>query len=145
MIIQLETALAAFLTSRFAQLTPVVTAPARPGTSSVPMPEDRSVVIVLCGKPDHQGGGMHDVVMSLMVRSPVIKSVTPATHTAIEVGVSAAFDIQSTEILALLAEKITAALPTHTCVGYHVEGWQPGREDTAWQPTFDVKIGIDPV
>lgn len=145
MIIQLETALAAFLTARFAQLSPAVTAPVRPGTSNVPMPEDRSVVIVLCGKPDHQGGGMNDVVMSFVVRSPLIKSVTPVTHTAIEVGVSAAFDSQSTEILGLLAEKITAALPTHTCVGYHVEGWQPGREDTAWQPTFDVKIGIDPV
>lgn len=145
MIIQLETALAAFLTARFAQLSPVVTAPVRPGTSNTPPPEDRSVVIVLSGKPEHQGGGMHDVVMSFMVRSPVIKSVTPVTHAAIEAGVSAAFGIQSTEILELLAEKLTAALPTHTCVGYHVEGWQPGREDTAWQPTFDLKIGIDPV
>ena len=90
---------------------------------------------------------MHDVTMSCMVRSPVIKAVTPATHTAIEVGLSAAFEEQDqeSEILALLAQEITAALPTHTCVGCHVDGWQPGREDTAWQPTYDVKIAIDPV
>lgn len=147
MIIQIETALAAFLTARFLQLTPIVRAPVRAATSNVPMPEDRSVVICSCGKPDNQGGGMHDIVVSCAVFSPVIKTVTPATHAAIEVGLTAAFEEQAQEdaILALLAQEITAALPTHTCAGCYVEGWQPGREDTAWQPTYDVKIAIDPV
>lgn len=146
MIPQIEDALANFIRDRFAAASPVVTAPVRGSTTNQPLPEDRSVVIVLSGKPDHQGGGMYDVPVNCIVRSPAdVKGVTPSTHAALEAALAAAFGVQETEIATALATAIAAQLPQNTCCGYHVEGWQPGREDTNWLPYFEVKLGIDPV
>lgn len=145
MITQIETAIANFIAARFAAASPVVTAPVRAATSDKKMPEDRTVVVVVCGKPDHQGGGMYDVPINCIVRSPAdVKGITPASHTLVEEGVAAAFGIQEPEILAALNTAIVAQLPQNTCCGYHVQGWQPGREDTNWLPSFEVKLGIDP-
>lgn len=145
MITQIETAIAAFIAARFAAADPVVTAPVREATSNKPPPEDRTIVVVLCGKPQHQGGGMYDVPINCIVRSPAdVKGVTPATHAVVEAALAAAFGIQETEILTALNTAVVAALPSNTCIGYHVEGWQPGREDTSWLPSFEVKLGIDP-
>lgn len=146
MITQIETAIASFIAARFAAASPVVTAPVRAATSDKKMPEDRTVVIVLSGKPDHQGGGMYDVPINCIVRSPAdVKGITPASHAAVESALAAAFGLQETEITSAMAVAITAQLPQNTCCGYHVAGWQPGREDTNWLPSFEVKLGIDPV
>jgi len=146
MITQVETAVAAFLRARFAGADPAVTAPVVEATTNKPPPEDRSVVVVLCGKPDHQGGGMYDVPVNCIVRTPEgVKGVTVTSHAAVESALAAAFGVQSPEILTALTAAITAQLPQNNCCGYHVEGWQPGREDTSWVPSFQVKLGIDPV
>jgi len=146
MITQIETAVATFITARFAAASPVVTAPVREATTNKPLPEDRSIVIVMAGKPDHQGGGMYDVPVNCIVRSPAdVKGVTPASHAALEAALAAAFGVQEEEIRAALASAVTAKLPQNTCCGYHVVGWQPGKEDTNWVPYFEVKLGIDPV
>lgn len=145
MITQIETAVANFIAARFAAADPVITAPVIKATTNTPPPEDRSVVVVLCGKPDHQGGGMYDVPVNCIVRTPEgVKGVTPASHAAVEAALAAAFGVQEPEILTTLTAAITAQLPSNTCCGYHVAGWQPGREDTSWVPSFEVKLGIDP-
>lgn len=146
MITQIETALEAFITAQFAAASPVITAPVRAATGNVPMPEDRSVVVVLGGKPEHQGGGMYDVNVNCLVRSPSdVKGITPGSHAAIEAAVGEVFGVQDSDILAALSSAITAQFASHTCCGYHVVGWTPGREDTNWLPSFEVKIGLDPV
>lgn len=145
MITQIETAIAAFIAARFAAADPVVTAPVREATNNKPPPEDRTIVVVMCGKPEHQGGGMYDVPVNCIVRSPSdVKGVTTATHATVEAAVSAAFGIQEPEILTALNTAVVAQLPQNTCCGYHVTGWQPQREDTGWLPSFEVKLGIDP-
>lgn len=145
MITQIESAVAAFLRTRFAAADPVVTVPVIEATTNKPPPEDRSIVVVLCGKPSHQGGGMYDVPVNCIVRSPEgVKGVTVASHAAVESALAAAFGVQEPEITTALAAAISAQLSQNTCCGYHVEGWVPGKEDTSWVPSFEVKLGIDP-
>lgn len=145
MIAEIEKAVAAYLTARFAAMVPPCTAAVRAAMSEDEKPTAESVVVVKCANAGHVVGGMADPEMQITVESPLVSGVTMASHIAIERALRVAFPEDNGAVPEALVTAVEAHVPGKTCCGFFFKGQQPGIEQTGWVPYYEVALGIDPV
>ena len=111
----------------------------RPGRSQEDDPGDRSVVVVLCGEVINFRESLKEAQLSCFVRSPAdVDGVTLETHGALTLAPETAWGSANA---AAWGTALAAVATGWTGGGFYREGWNGGREDTAWLPALGVKVG----
>ena len=102
-------------------------------------PGDRPLVIVRCQDLPQSLPGLFEAALEHIVMVPADQGDATAHLAALEAAVMAAFTTgDETE----LSSSVSTKLPGHTSGGWYVNGWQPGKEDTANVPYLSVKLGL---
>lgn len=144
MISNLETAVANFLTTELAAdaTLSAVTYEVRGATSRDPLGGDRIAVVVGMEGIERRITILADGVAEIVVYAPMnVDGVTVAHQKLVEAAVERAFDATvNTDALSTINAAIAAATGW-TGAGYHVHGWQQGREETSFIPSFRVLVG----
>lgn len=150
MITDLEDAVAATVTAALAEDATVTAIPYSVWSSTTreEVPGDRTVVAVRVQQGDRSMVALVDAIAEIFVATPANNASTSiASHRAMEKAVDRVFSPGTTigeapvTVAAYLSTEIEARLDGYTGGGFFNEGWQPGRDDTNFQPTLRVKIG----
>ena len=149
MITDLEEAVAATITAALALDATIAAVPyvVWASTTRSEVPGNKTVVAVRVQQGDRSMVALIDAVAEVFVATPANnESTSIASHKLMEKAVDRIFS-PGTEIgegitvAAYLSTAIEAAIAGYTGGGFFNEGWQPGRDDTNFQPTLRVKIG----
>jgi hypothetical protein len=140
MIIDLENAVAAYLTSKLPSKLVGTPYEVRAATNKSQPPGDRSMVIVRCESAPGQGGGLVLAQVQIITSSPAdVATVSVASHAAVESAVNACFTASDQ---ADFNTAIAAGVTGKRGGGFFNEGNQPGSEGTAWQPYLSIVCGL---
>lgn len=141
---KIEAAAVAYLEAKLAAdttVTGVVDFVVHPSRSQETPPEDRSMIVVMCGELRNFRQRTQDAVVSVFVSSPAdVDGVTLESHGLLTAAVSKAWDHGSTNWSAW-ASAVAAVDAEWTGGNFHRDGWNNGREDTRWLPALDVLVG----
>lgn len=122
----------------------------RSSTTRAEVPGNASVVAVRLQQGDRSMVALIDAIAEIFVATPANNEDTPlANHRLLEKAVDRIFAPGTVvgeggdeeTITEALAAEIESRVPGYTGGGFFNEGWQPGREDTYFQPSLRVKIG----
>ena len=149
MITDLEEAVAATITAALALDDSIAAVPyvVWASTTRSEVPGNKTVVAVRVQQGDRSMVALLDGVAEIFVATPANNEDTSiAGHKLMEKAVDRVFS-PNTEIgegitvAAYLSDEIEDRLTGYTGGGFFNEGWQPGRDDTNFQPTLRIKIG----
>lgn len=122
----------------------------RSSTTREEVPGNASVIAVRVQQGDRSMVALIDAIAEIFVATPANNEDTPlANHRLLEKAVDRVFAPgtilgeggDEETIAQALATEIETRIDGYTGGGFFNEGWQPGREDTYFQPSLRVKIG----
>ena len=152
MITDLEEAVAAVVEAVMAEDTSLAGVPyvVRASTTREEVPGNASVVAVRLQQGERTMVALFDGIAEIFVATPANNEETSvAGHRLLEQALDRVFSPGTTigedEAEQSIAEAISAAIEAritgYTGAGFFNQGWQPGREETYFQPSLSVKIG----
>jgi hypothetical protein len=120
----------------------------RASTTRDEVPGNASVIAVRMQQGDRSMVALFDGMAEIFVATPANNEETSlAGHRALEQALDRVFSPGTTlgeeeiSVAAALSEEIESRIPGYTGGGFFNQGWQPGREETYYQPSLSVKIG----
>lgn len=152
MITNLEEAVAATIEAALDEDATIAAVPyvVWASTTRDEVPGNKSVIAVRLQQGDRSMVALIDAVAEIFVATPANNEDTPISgHRLLEQAVDRVFSPGTTigtgeaekTVAAYLSDEIEARIVGYTGGGFFNEGWQPGRDDTAFQPALRVKIG----
>ena len=115
-----------------------------PATTVTKAPVSKTLVVVTAQSAPQTFEQLVEAMVEITVVTPADVPALAAAHTLCEQAVSNAFSeiVQGGDVATGIAAEITARLPAWQSGGIYVTGWQSGREDTSFTPSFAVKVGL---
>lgn len=138
---QFEAAGVAFLEGLFAANATLAAVPyvVRPARSQETPPEDRSMVVVLCGEVINFREQLKEAMLECYVRSPAdVETVSLESHGLLTAALEAAW---ASANYGAWSTEVTAANSGYAGANYYREGWSGGTEGTDWLPALRMKVG----
>lgn len=145
MITEIENAVADYLREAFTADGTLTagTWEVKPATSATAALKNKVCIVIAAASVPQTFPSLVEAMIHVHVITPAEPPAIAATATLFEKAVATAFStIDSPTVEADIAEQLTERLPDWAGGGIYVTGWQAGREQSNFNPHFELKIGL---
>jgi hypothetical protein len=115
-----------------------------PATAGPAAPKSKALIVVTAQSAPQTFPQLVEAMIEVTVVTPADVTALAAMHTLFEQAVDNAFSeiVHDGEVASNIGTELTARLPDWQGGGIAVTGWQTGREETNYTPSFSLKVGL---
>ncbi len=115
-----------------------------PATGGLVAPKSKSLIVVAFQSAEKPFELLVEVMIEVTIVTPGDVSALASMHTLFEQAIDNAFSeiVQEGAMASGIAAQLTARLPDWGSGGVVPKGWQTGREETNYTPSFSLKVGL---